>query len=169
MDAGRFPVACRAKAWLRYLITLFCALGTSSSPALTPLPDTRPGFFAGDWIGTGADDQFCFIRLLPDGNGTVLLGNASGDWQGARIRWRNENQRLQLIESSPLPAEPRRRLQALSRLTVQSGINRTLQLKLADNLPPCELQLRDSVLRRGQDAAVLLDMPTTGRAPDARP
>ena len=86
--------------WLRLFFTLLAGLAASSSPALTPPRDNRPGFFAGDWIGTGADDLFCFIRLQPDGNGTVLVGSASGDWLGARIRWRNQQQSLGTARNS---------------------------------------------------------------------
>ena len=67
--------------WLRLFFILFAALGASSSPALTPLLDNRPDFFAGDWIGTGAEDLFRYIRLQPDGNGTVLVsGGVASGW-----------------------------------------------------------------------------------------
>lgn len=145
---------------LRLFFTLLAALGASASPALTPPFDSRPGFFAGDWIGNGADDMFCFIRLQPDGNGTVLVSGASGDWLGARIRWRNQRQSMVLIEASPLSAEPRRRLLPLTRLDLRSGINQTLQLKLGERSPVCELQLRNRVLGRSGEAEMLLDRPT---------
>jgi len=156
------------KTWLRLFFTLLAALAASSSPALTPPLDNRPGFFAGDWIGTGADDLFCFIRLQPDGNGTVLVGSASGDWLGARIRWQNQRQSLVLIEASPLAAEPHRRLMPLSGLTLRSGINQTLQLKPGERSPLCELQLRDRVLSRYEQAGMLLDKPAEARKSDGR-
>ena len=154
--------------WLRLFFTLFAALCASSSLALTPPLDNRPGFFAGDWIGTGAEDMFCFIRLHPDGNGTVLVNGASGDWLGARIRWRNQQQSMVLIEASPLPAEPGRRLLPLSGLTLRSGMNQTLQLKPGERNPVCELQLRNKVRRRSGEAWMLLDSPTEIRKSDVR-
>ena len=154
--------------WLRLIFTLLAALAASSSPALTPPLDNRPSFFAGDWIGTGADDQLCFIRLQPDGNGTVLVGNASGDWLGARIRWQNQRQSMVLIEASPLPAEPHRRLMPLSGLTLRSGINQTLQLKPGERSPVCELQLHNRVLSRSEQAGILLDSPADVRKSDGR-
>jgi hypothetical protein len=158
--------------WLRLFFALLAALGTSSSPALTPPLDNRPGFFAGDWIGTGAEDMFCFIRLQPDGNGTVLVSSASGDWLGAHIRWSNQRQSLVLIEVSPeispLPAEPGRRLMPLSGLTLRSGMNQTLQLKPGERSPVCELQLRDRVMSRTGQAGMLLDRPAEVRKYDGR-
>jgi len=154
--------------WLRMVFALLAVLGASPSPALTPPLDNRPGFFAGDWIGTGAEDLFCFIRLQPDGTGTVLVGSASGDWLGARIRWRNRQQSMELIETSPLAAEPGRRLLPLSGLTLRSGINRTLQLKPGERIPVCELQLHDGVLRRAGQARMLLDNAGDSRKSDGR-
>jgi hypothetical protein len=158
--------------WLRLFFSLLAALGASSSPALTPPLDNRPGFFAGDWIGTGAEDLFCFIRLQPDGNGTVLVSSASGDWLGARIRWHNQRQSMELIEVSPkvspFPAEPGRRLMPLSGLTLRSGINQTLQLRPGERSPLCELQLRDTVLGRAGQAGMLLDKPAEVRKSDGR-
>lgn len=154
--------------WLRLFFTFLAALAASSSPALTPLPDETPAFFAGDWIGTGAEDMFCFIRLLPDGNGTVFVNSASGDWLGARIRWRNQQQSMVLIEASPLPAVPGRRLLSLTGLTLRSGVNHTLQLKPGERSPVCELQLHDNVLRRAGQAGMLLDNPSEVRKSDGR-
>lgn len=152
--------------WPRMFFTLLTALCASPSPALTPLLDNRPGFFSGDWIGTGAEDLFCFIRLQPDGNGTVLVSGASGDWLGARIRWQNQQQSLVLIEASPLPAKAGRRLLPLSGLTLRSGMNQTLQLKTGERNPVCELQVRDRVLRRSGEAGMLLDSPSEDRKSD---
>ena len=154
--------------WLRLFFTLLAGLCASSSPALTPPFDNRPSFYAGDWIGTGADDQLCFIRLQPDGNGTVLVSNGSGDWLGARIRWRNQRQSMELIEAIPLTAEPHRRLMPLSGLTLRSGINQTLQLKPGERSPVCELQLHNRVLSRYEQGGMLLDKPSEVRKSDGR-
>lgn len=152
--------------WLRLLLTLVVAVGAHSSPALTPSLDNRPGFFVGDWIGTGAEGMSCFIRLLANGDGTLLVSNASDDWLGAHIRWRNERQSIALIEVSPLPAEPHRRLLPLSELTLRSGMNQSLHLKLGEHGPVCELQLRDNLLRRSGDAGMLLEGLTEVRKSD---
>ena len=149
--------------WLRIVGALLGVLSTSSSLALTPLPESSLTFFSGEWIGTGADDVFCFMRLGTDGTGTVLVGRASGDWLGAYIRWRNQRQRLELIEAVPLAADPHRRLMPLSGLSLSSGINKTIQLKLNKNAPVCELLLRSNVHRREDQAGSLLDIPATSR------
>ena len=149
--------------WLRIVCTLLGVLGTSSSQALTPLPESSSAFFAGDWIGTGSRDVFCFMRLQTDGIGTVLINGASGDWLGASIRWRNQRQRIVLIEAHPLLANPHRRLRPLSQLSLSSGINQTIQLKLDGDLPVCELQLRVDVQQRSDQAAMLLDRPADAR------
>ena len=98
----------------------------------------------------------------------MLVGSASGDWLGARIRWQNQRQSLVLIEASPLPAEPHRRLMPLSGLTLRSGINQTLQLKPGERSPLCELQLHNRVLSRYEQGGVLLDKPTDVRKSDGR-
>ena len=143
--------------WFRIVCALLAGLVASSGHALTPLPDSRPAFFAGDWIGVGARDFFCFMRLRSDGTGTVLVSSASGDWLGASIRWRNQHQSIALIEVNPLPAKPDRRLMPLSQLSLSSGINQTIQLKLKEDTTVCELQLRARVLRRADQAEMLLD------------
>lgn len=153
--------------WLHLVVALFALLGASSSLALTPPMDNRPSFFSGDWIGTGTQDMFCFIRLQQDGHGTVLVSGASGDWLGARIRWRNQHQSMLLMEVSPLPAEPGRRLMPLSRLTLHSGINQTLQLQMGEH-PVCELQLHNKVLRSARQAEMLIDNPTEIRTSNSR-
>lgn len=152
--------------WLRLFFTLLIALGASASLALTPPLDNRPGFFAGDWIGTGPEDMFCFVRLQTDGNGTVLVRGASGDWLGARIRWRNQQQSVVLVAASPFPVELGRRLLPLIQLDLRSGINQTLQLKSGVRNPVCELQLSNKVLRRSREAEMLLDNPADIRKSD---
>lgn len=154
--------------WLGIFLALLGGLGASSGLALTPLPDDSPAFFSGDWIGTGAQDLFCLIRLTPDGSGTVLVGGGSGDWRGASIRWRNRRQSVDLIEARPLPAEPRRRLLPLPELTLNSGFNRTLQLKLSGNIAACELQPHGDVQRRTGEAELLLNGPAKAGKPDGR-
>jgi hypothetical protein len=131
--------------------------------ALTPLPDSSNAFFVGDWIGVGADDNFCFMRLRSDGSGAVLVNGASGDWLGATIRWRNQRQNFALLEFIPMPFEPHRRLMPLKTLVVNSGVNKTIRLQSTDGDLGCELQLRADVLQHAEQAEHLL-----GPASDAR-
>jgi hypothetical protein len=151
-------------AVFRSLLLLIAAIGAGPATALTPLPDGRPGFFAGDWVGTGADDVYCFVRLQADGSGTVLVEGGSGDWLGARIQWRNERQHVVLVDVSPLPFDPGRRLMPLSRLLLSSGVNRTLQLRWSDRRSACELQWQVDVQHRTDQARKLLEPGPQRRA-----
>jgi hypothetical protein len=117
-------------------------------------------------MGVGAGDIFCFMRLRSDGTGTVLVGSASGDWLGASIRWRNQRQSIALIEVNPWTFAPERRLMPLSQLSLSSGVNKTIQLKLKEDSPVCELQLRAGVERRAAQAESLLDSPAGMRKSD---
>lgn len=145
--------------WLGLLFAMLGLLAAGAAQSLTPPLDSRPAFFAGDWIGTGSRDTLCFLRLQPDGSGTLLVGGASGDWQGARLRWRNQRQTIELLELSPLPADPSRRLMPLAPLTLHSGVNQTIQLMRGERLPLCELQRQIDVQRRAGEAAALLAVP----------
>jgi hypothetical protein len=126
------------------LLFLLAGLGATSAPAQSPLPDGSPVFFSGDWIGTGAQDSFCFMRLHPDGVGMVLFMGASGDWRGARIRWRNERQSIVVMAVQPLPNDPHRRLAPLEQLWLSTGFGTTIQLRLdRKGSSVCELLLSD--------------------------
>ena len=70
------------------LIAALCALsGTAHSQS--PPPDNSPGFFSGEWSGTGEHGSYCYLRLNADGSGWVLSDGGSGDWLGAGVRWRD--------------------------------------------------------------------------------
>lgn len=138
-------------------MVLIAALGVGQATALTPLLDVRADYFVGDWLGTGGDDSYCFVRLRQDGSGTVLVSGASGDWFGAQVRWRNERQTLRVVEVLPLAANPRRRLMPLPQLTLTSGMNRTAQLSWNTRISPCELRLRSEQDHRQGEANLLLD------------
>lgn len=146
-------------AWLRTVFVLFFGLSATAAPAQSPLPDGSPAFFSGDWIGTGAQDNFCFMRLHPDGMGTVLAMSASGDWLGARIRWRNERQRIVVMAVHPLPGDPHRRLAPLPRLSLSMGFGSTMHLEMDKGSPVCELQRRAAVQRNVNNAEMLLNGP----------
>lgn len=139
------------------------ALGASSAPAFSPPLDSSPAFFSGDWVGTGANDNFCFMRLRRDGLGTVLISGPSGDWVGASIRWHNHLQSILVSEVKPLPQDPHRRLLPLSQLALRVAFGGTVTLLLNSDTPGCELQRRASVQRRMGEAELLLNNPTEVR------
>jgi hypothetical protein len=148
--------------WLRVVFALLGGISAASVHAQSPPLDNSPAFFAGDWIGTGAQDNFCFMRLRPDGSGTVLAMGAAGDWLGARIRWRNQHQNIVVMAVYPLPGDPRRRLAPLTQLSLSKGFGTTIQLKLNKNNPLCELQRRASVQRNMAYAEMLLNDAADG-------
>jgi hypothetical protein len=141
----------------RTLLALVAALAATCGSARTPPFDSSPAFFSGDWIGSGADDLFCYVQLNTDGSGTVLVSGGSGDWLGARIQWRNDRQHIVLVDQSPMAANPQRRLMPLAPFLLRSGINRTLQLLWNESRPFCGLQLGTDVQRRSKEAQTLLE------------
>jgi hypothetical protein len=140
----------------RFLFTLLAGLHETCGFAQSPLPDESPAFFSGDWIGTGAQDAFCFMRLQPDGMGTVLAMSASGDWLGARVRWRNRRQNLEILAVHPLPGDPHRRLAPLSGFSLSLGFGTTIRLRLDAGTAYCEMQRRAAVERNVGNAGMLL-------------
>jgi hypothetical protein len=141
------------------LCVLLGGFGATHGYAQSPPLDGSPAFFSGDWIGTGARDNFCFVRLRPDGIGTVLAMSASGDWLGARIHWRNERQSIVVTAIHPLPDDPHRRLAPMTELSLSTGFGVTMHLKLDKDSPVCELQRRASVQRNVGNAEMLLNDP----------
>ena len=127
------------------LILVFMGLGTAK--ALTPLPDTSPGFFSGEWAGTGHHGAYCYMSLSPDGRGWVLIDGGTGDWFGARMQWRNQQQSLQVEQIIPLQASPQRRILPLEKFVLSSGFNQSLQLTWNDPSGGCHLQKTDTAAR----------------------
>ncbi len=77
----------------------------SASPnlglALTPLPDRRPEFFAGEWIGVGPAATYCRLSLERSGRGMLRLRQMNGTTVDVKIeKWTNQNQTLQITSSS---------------------------------------------------------------------
>jgi hypothetical protein len=145
--------------WLRMSCVLFGGFLATCGHAQSPPLDSSPGYFAGDWIGTGARDNFCFMRLGADGTGTVLAMGGSGDWLGARIRWRNQRQNIVVVSVQPITNDPQRRLAPLTELTLSLGFGSTIHLMLAKDSPACELQRRAGVQRNVDNAELLLSAP----------
>jgi hypothetical protein len=85
--------ASRKPQTMRHFPRLLLLLGLlGNANALTPPPDNSTGFFAGEWTGNGEHGAFCYLNLVADGTGLVLIDAGSGDWLGARMQWRNSRQ-----------------------------------------------------------------------------
>ena len=78
--------------------------------AQSPPPDNSPGFFSGEWSGTGEHGSYCYLRLNADGSGWVLSDGGSGDWLGAGVPWRDRQQSLQVDTIIPARASVARRV-----------------------------------------------------------
>lgn len=152
----------------RTVCIILGALGAGSASGLSPPLDSSPAFFSGDWVGMGANDNFCFMRLRPEGLGTVLISGPSGDWVGASIRWHNHRQSIVVSEVKPLPEDPHQRLLPLSKLALRVVFGGTVQLSLNSGIPTCELQRRASVQRRMEEAESLLNNPAEIRKANDR-
>ncbi len=127
--------------FMRYFIGLaiICAwLGNAN--ALTPLPDSSPGFFAGEWAGSGEQGAYCYLDLSVDGWGWVLIDDGAGDWLGARIQWRNRQQSLQIEKIIPLTASTQRRTMPLANFLLHSGFNQSLSLTWNKLSSGCQMQ-----------------------------
>jgi hypothetical protein len=120
------------------LVMLFAWLGTAN--ALTPLPDSSPSFFSGEWAGTGEQGTYCYLNLSADGWGWVLIDGGTGDWLGARMQWRNLQQALQVEKIIPLPASTQRRIMPLAKFVLRSGFNQSLSLTWNAQSSGCQLQ-----------------------------
>ncbi len=120
-------------------IALSCAFAVASLAA-SPPPDQSSAFFAGEWSGTGAQGSYCYLELAADGTGWVLLDGGSGDWLGARIRWHNQRQSLQVDDVVPLRASPARRIMSLEQVQLGGGFNQSLRLTSKSLPGGCDLQ-----------------------------
>ena len=129
---------------MRIALLLVCV---GSAHALTPLPDSSPGFFAGEWSGIGEHGRYCYMTLLADGRGWVLVDAGSGDWLGARMQWRNRRQALEVDKIVPLAASPQRRVMPLQKLELRSGVNQSLALTWGAPAAGCHLQKVDAAAR----------------------
>lgn len=127
---------------MRYLIGVLLAI-VLVQPAfsLTPLPDSSPKFFAGEWTGVGEQGTYCYLNLSADGRGLALIDrDGVGNWFGARIQWRNRQQTVDVERIIPLPASPQLRILPLSTLSLQTGFNQSLQLSWGKPSDSCHLQ-----------------------------
>lgn len=142
------------------LVLLLVWLGTAR--ALTPLPDNSPGFFAGEWAGAGQHGAYCYLNLSADGRGWVFIDGGTGDWLGARIQWRNQQQSLQVEQIIPLQASPQRRIMPLEKLVLGSGFNQSLKLTWNEPSGGCHMQKTDTTARRLLEARKTLESLLAG-------
>lgn len=126
------------KRYFTVLVMLFALLGTAN--ALTPLPDSSPGFFSGEWAGTGEQGTYCYLNLSADGWGWVLIDGGTGDWLGARMQWRNRQQSLQVEKIIPLTTSTQQRIMPLAKFVLRSGFNQSLSLTWNTLSSGCQLQ-----------------------------
>ena len=129
--------------WRVWLFSLF-----GSASALTPLPDKSPAAFAGDWVGTGEQASYCYVRLNADGWGQVLVDGGSGDWLGAYLQWRNHQNGLQVDKVIPMTVSTQLRIMPLKAMVLRSGFNQSLSLTWNDSLIGCQLQRTELAARR---------------------
>jgi hypothetical protein len=150
----------RSHRWLlRWAILLG---GIGSAHAQSPPPDGSVAAFAGEWIGTGEQGSFCFVKLVADGSGQVMIDGGSGDWLAARIRWRNEQQALRVDQVVPAPASVQKRIMPLQRLALHSGFNQSLVLTWSDRHAGCQMQRADLSAKRLARARDLVEKLPTG-------
>lgn len=123
-------------------VVLFICVETVN--ALTPLPDSSPGFFAGEWSGIGGQGSYCYLNMKVDGRGVVLIDNGSGDWLGAQIQWRNRKQAVDVEKITSLPSSSQLRIMPLERFTLSTEFNQSLKLTLNGQSDGCYLQKIDT-------------------------
>jgi len=108
--------------------------------AQAPPPDSSPGYFSGEWAGTGEYGSYCYVMLTADGSGWVLMDGGAGDWRGAQVQWRNRLQSLQIERTIPLIASPQRRIMPLEDFSLGGGFNQSLSLTSTEPRGGCQLQ-----------------------------
>lgn len=128
------------------LALLLACLGTAN--ALTPPPDNSPGFFAGEWAGTGEQGSYCYLKLNADGWGWVLIDGGAGDWQGARLQWRNRQQALQVGKIIPLATSVQLRIMPLEKFALGTGLNQSLKLSWSEPSGVCQMQKTETTARQ---------------------
>jgi hypothetical protein len=127
-------------------VMLWGWLGAAS--AQSPLPDESARLFAGEWAGIGGQSSYCYLSLTADGRGQVLVDGGAGDWQVARIRWRNSKQSLLVEKIIPAPPSPALRVMPLEELSLHSGFNQSMSLSWNKGTGACQLQRTDTAARQ---------------------
>jgi hypothetical protein len=151
---------------MRYLIlyVLFFVYANGAH-ALTPPPDNSPGFFSGEWAGTGGHGAYCYLAMSADGHGVVLIDGGSGDWLGARFHWRNRQQSLEVDTITPVSSSNQLRIMPLGRFTVGSGFNQSLKVTWSDRTDGCNLQKSETTAHRLNTARSVLKSVQHSKVP----
>ncbi len=148
--------------FMRYAL-LFGWWGTAS--ALTPPLDNSPGFFAGEWAGAGEQGSYCYVKLNADGSGWALVDGGAGDWQAARMQWRNRHQAVQVEKIVPLTASPQMRILPLGKFSLGGGFNRSLTLTWSEQSGACQLQRIEDLARHLGAARAAIEGISSGHSP----
>jgi len=127
------------------LALLFSWSWTAS--ALTPLLDSSPGFFAGEWAGHAEQGGYCYLNLNADGTGLTLIDGGTGDWLGARMQWRNQQQSLLVESITSMPVSAQQRIMPLDTFVLRTGFNQSLNLSWSPLTSACQLQKLESTAR----------------------
>ncbi len=130
---------------------------TGNAAAQAPPPDRSAALFAGEWTGIGEGGAHCYLKLDLNGRGWALIDAGAGELLGAQLRWRNQQQNLQVDEITPVAASPRLRTMPLARFSLSSGFNGSL--RLAWQAPPgtCQMQRTDVTARQLSQARDMLE------------
>ena len=150
---------------MRHTVGVIVLLGAlANAQALTPRPDNSPDLFAGEWAGTGGFGSYCYLHLDPDHRGTLLIDAGSGDWLGARLQWRNEQQNLVVESLVPLPLVSARRVLPLTQAVIRTGVNLSLSLRWSAAGDECKLQRAETLARHLNRAREVIDRLPAGDA-----
>lgn len=133
---------------VRFAVSLLFSAWAWLAQAQSPPPDSSPGFFAGEWAGTGSQGSYCYLNLSPDGWGWVLVDGGAGDWLGARLRWHNRQQSLQVDEIIPVQPSTELRVMRMGQFVLGGGFNQSLRLSWKELPGGCELQKVESTAAR---------------------
>lgn len=139
------------------LLCLLVCAGAGHAEAPSPPPDASPDFFAGEWIGTGGQGSYCYLKLGADGWGSVLVNVGAGDWMASRLRWHNDHQSLHVDQVVPVKPSPALRVMRLGSFALGGGFNQSLQLTWKGAVAGCEMQRVESAaaqLGRARDVVM---------------
>jgi hypothetical protein len=127
-------------------------LGLGAASALTPLPDTSPAAWAGEWAGPGEQGSYCHLTLRADGQGWALVDGGSGDWLAARFLWQVRAQGPAVGHLFPAALSASRRTLPLAALKLAGGFNQSLTLRWSERVGVCQLQRVEASARHLQRA-----------------
>ena len=133
-----FTIRVHNMCFWRVIAIAVASIGNAGAQA--PPVDRSATLFAGEWAGVGEGGAYCYLKLDLNGQGWALIDSGSGDLLGAQVRWRNQQQRLQIDEITPVVAAPRLRTMPLAALTLSTGFNRSLRLDWHAQSGTCQMQ-----------------------------